>query len=229
MPRVLLLLPTTTYRAEAFMQAARRLGGHVTVGSEEPSTMSEFNPSGLVTLDFKNPARAAEQVQQFAADYPISAIVPVDDQVATVGAAISNALNLPCNPIDGVRAARDKFRMRERIEAAGVLQPRFRLCSFNQDIEQLGRTIHYPCVIKPLDLAASQGVMRANHLGEFVTYAARLATIVENATRHQSGYAETCESQTLADKSRSKNRQFLVEQFVPGPEVAVEGILSRGR
>src|SRR4029453_1193495 len=58
-PRVLLLLPTTTYRAPDFLEAGRRLGVDVTVGSEEPSTLEAWNPEGLLTLDFRDPAASA--------------------------------------------------------------------------------------------------------------------------------------------------------------------------
>jgi biotin carboxylase len=230
MVRVLLLLPTTTYRTDAFMQAAQRLGVDVTVGSEEPSTMTGLNPSGLLTLDINHPVRAAEQVRQFASQYPISAVVAVDDQVAAAGAAISQALGLPSNSPDAVVASRNKYRMRKLLEAAGVSQPHFQLCSLNQSLNELSRKIYYPCVIKPLDLAASQGVIRANHANEFTTYAARLATIMQNAASKQTGSAEQCQSASAANHhSQLTNRQFLVEEFIAGPEVAVEGMLCAGR
>src|SRR3989442_591416 len=113
MPRVLLLLPTTTYRTQAFMDAASRLGVEVTVASEEPSSVTALNPTGLLTLDFTDPLQAARQAVEFAARHPIDAVVPVDDQVTVVGAAICQALGLASNSVESAGAARSKFLMRE--------------------------------------------------------------------------------------------------------------------
>ncbi len=206
MPRVLLLLPTTTYRTQAFMEAACRLGVEVTVGSEEASTMTGLNPAGLVSLDFANPQRAAEQVAEFAVRHPIAAVVPVDDQVAEVGAAICERLGLPSNSVESAAATRNKYRMRELLARAGVPQPEYRLFLLAAEPAELARQVTYPCVVKPLSLAASQGVMRADNEVEFVAAVARLAAIL-----------------------KSYNGHFLAEHFIPGPEVAVEGLLTSGR
>ena len=108
MPRVLLLVPTTTYRTHAFMEAARRVGVEVTVASEQANALAKLNPTGLLTLKFRNPQQAARQVVEFAAQHPIDAVVAVDDQVTLVGAAICQALSLRHNSMPAVLAARNK-------------------------------------------------------------------------------------------------------------------------
>src|SRR6185436_716659 len=89
MPRLLLLLPTTTYRAAAFVEAARRIGVDLTVASEQPSTFDQANPAGLITLDLKNPQHAAAEGYAFALKHPIAAVVGVDDDTAIVAATIA--------------------------------------------------------------------------------------------------------------------------------------------
>ena len=105
--RLLLLLPTATYRTAAFVEAARRLGVELTVASERPSTFQAANPSGLVTLDLSHPDRAAEQARAFARAHPLAGVVGVDDDTAVVAATIAGALGLPGNPIPAAEAARD--------------------------------------------------------------------------------------------------------------------------
>src|SRR5438046_7396658 len=83
-PRLLLLLPTVTYRTVAFIEAARRLGVAVTVASERPSTFERANPAGLVTFDFADPAHAAEQARAFARTHLVHGVVAVDDDTAVV-------------------------------------------------------------------------------------------------------------------------------------------------
>src|SRR3990172_3291929 len=84
--RVLLLLPTTTYRAEAFVSAARALGVEAVAASDRPSTLQAALPQHLLTLDFLKADVAAREVQELARRRPIDAVVPVDDLTTVVAA-----------------------------------------------------------------------------------------------------------------------------------------------
>ena len=213
-PRVLLLLPTSTYRTTAFVEAARRLGAQLTVASERPSTFEAAQPDGLLTLDFQHPERAADAARRFATEHPIAGVVAVDDDTAVAQAAIAAALGLSGNPVAAARAARDKHQQRMLMSAAGVAVPQFSLQAIDADPRTLAATTRYPCVLKPLRLSASRGVIRANDSAEFVAAHSRLKRIL--AAPEFAGCGEWAE-------------QFLVEDFVPGPEVALEGLLVSGR
>src|SRR6266571_7158545 len=93
-PRLLLLLPTATYRTTAFVEAARRLHIDLTVASEQASTFQQAQPDRLLTLDFGRPERAAAQAQAFARQFPVDGVVGVDDDTAVVAAAIAAGLEL---------------------------------------------------------------------------------------------------------------------------------------
>src|SRR6266498_2772052 len=114
-PRLLLLVPTTTYRTEDFVEAARRLHVDLVVAAEKPNTLAAALPDHLLTLPFADPAAAARQVSEYARRHPIAAVVPVDDATTVVGAAIGQALGLRANPIAAVSATRDKLAMREAL------------------------------------------------------------------------------------------------------------------
>jgi len=230
MPRVLLLLPTTSYRTEAFVGAATRLGVDVTVASEQPNTLTRLNPSGLLTLDFKDPQKAAQRVVEFSTNHPIDAVVPVDSQVVVVGAAISAALGLRHNSVESATAAQDKHHMRQRFLQAGVPAPRFTLCSLDEDRAALAARVDFPCVVKPLSLAASQGVIRADDQRQFIRAVNRLEAILkrEHSTLPASESSGDGKERSQV-RSPESSRQFLVEQFVDGPEVALEAILTRGK
>ena len=226
---MLLLLPTTTYRTEAFVAAASRLGVDVTVASEQPNTLTRLNPSALLTLNFKEPQAAAQRVVEFSTSHSIDAVVPVDSQVVVVGAAISAALGLRNNSVESVTAAQDKRCMRQRFRQAGVPCPQFTLCSLDEDLAALAGRVDFPCVVKPISLAASQGVIRADDEGQFVRAVNRLEAILKREhgmpTASENSGDGRAQSQV---RSTASSRQFLVEQFVGGPEVALEGILTRG-
>src|SRR6266581_3321499 len=207
-PRLLLLLPTVTYRTVAFVEAARRLGADLTVASERPSTFERANPTGLVTLEFTDPTHAASQARAFARAHLVHGVVAVDDDTAVVAAAIAQELGLRGNPVAAARAARDKHQQRQLLAAAGVAVPRFELLTIAADPERVARGATYPCVLKPLRLSASRGVVRADTPGEFVAAFERIKRILEQAD--------------------PASRSLLVEEFVPGREVAVEGLVSKG-
>jgi biotin carboxylase len=211
-PRLLLLLPSTTYRATAFVEAALRLDLDLTVATDQASVFAGREP--LVTFDFAHPARAAEQARAFAAEHPVRAVVGVDDDTVVVAAVIAAALGLPHNPVEAALAARDKYRQRQLLSGARVPVPGFRLHRLDEDPGAIARTTQYPCVLKPTCLSASRGVIRADSPREFVAAHAVLAGILAEPEVAALGAAA---------------RHYLVEAFVPGPEVALEGVLSGGR
>ncbi len=200
------MLPTTTYRTAAFVEAARQIGVALTVASEEPSALQATSLGGLVTLPLQDSQRAATEALLFAKKYPIAAVAGVDDDTAIVAAVIAQRLGLKGNPVHAVQAARDKHQQRERLGKAGVPIPRFMLRRLNEDPAEIAKSVTYPCVVKPLRLSASRGVMRADNAQGFIKAQNRLNAIV-------------CE----------REGSFLIEEFIPGYEVALEGLVVNRR
>jgi biotin carboxylase len=211
--RLLLLLPTSTYRTEAFVEAATRLGVELVCASERPSTFEPLAPDSLITLDFADPDASAETIARFAQRRPIDAVVPVDDLTTVVAATIGQRLGLKGNSLPAVSTARDKHAMRRCLAEAGVPVPRFRLVTLANDPAACAAEIEYPCVLKPLSLSASRGVIRANDAREFVAAFRRISAILEMT------------DVSLPEEAR---RALLVEEFIPGVEVALEGLLVGG-
>lgn len=208
MPRVLLLLPATTYRAEAFLEAANSLKLDVTVASDRLSLLANQPLTDFLALDFQDPEGSARTVAAFARSQPIDAVIGVDDTTTVVAAAISAALDLPHNSVASADAARNKHRLRELLREHGVPVPRFVRFSLEEDPAALASSVTFPCVIKPLVLSSSCGVIRANDATGFVAAFRRVAA--------------------LLTKLGVVPREILVEEFVPGREVALEGLLTNG-
>ena len=213
-PRLLLLVPTTTYRTEDFVEAARRLDVDLVVAAEKPNTMAAALPDHLLTLPFDDPAASAALMREYARTRPLAAVVPVDDATTVVGAAIGKALGLRSNAPAAVSATRDKQAMREALARAGVPQPAFAVRSIADDPRMVAAGARYPCVLKPLVLSASRGVIRADTEAELVAAWQRISRILAES-----------DVQALGEGAR----KILVEDFVPGVEVALEGMLTDGR
>src|SRR6202043_2136466 len=176
--RILLLLPTQSYRTPDFLRAAATLGVDVTVASEEPSALEAANPEGLLTLDFRDRAACAEAAASFARRHPLDAVVGVDEDTAVVAAAIGRRLGLGHNPLSAVEAARDKARMREALSRAGVPSPAHRVFRADADPRVVAAEVAFPCVLKPTFLSASRGVICADDPESFAAAWRRIAAIL---------------------------------------------------
>jgi biotin carboxylase len=213
MARLLLLLPTRTYRTEAFVEAARTLGVDLVCASERPSTLEPLAPDSLLTLDFAHPDLAAERAAAWSRTRSLDAVVGVDDLTATVAAAIAARLGLRANPVAAVAAARNKYEMRQCLAAAGLRVPRFRRVPLADDPFTAARGVSFPCVLKPLALSASRGVIRANSVDQFIAAFRRIAAILRR------------DDVTVAGDAAEF---LLAEAYIPGVEVALEGLLVGG-
>ncbi len=205
--RLLLLVPSTTYRAGPFTDAARVLGVDVTIASEEPSTLEGLQPGALLTLPFGEPEAAAAAAVEFAREHPLDAVLAVDDGATEAAAAIAVALKLRHHPPAAVTAARDKLRCRKVLAGAGLPQPRCWMVADGDAPE----APPFPCVVKPRQLAASQGVMRADNAGELRDALTRLRALLAQPA-----------------VARVAGEGLLLEEYIPGPEVAVEALARDG-
>lgn len=208
--RILLLMSPATYRAGAFLSAARQLHLEVVVGIDLPETLAEYwhVPLGV---DFTDIPASLKTIVEFAQEHPIHAILSVDDSASELAAHASMALGLAHNSPQAAEAARDKLLMRRLMSEGGAPCPVFRPFLLSHDPAWIAAQVSYPCVLKPLRLSGSRGVIRADDPGEFVAAFQRLKRFLLSE-----GYVE-------------HETSFLVEDFIPGFEVALEGILTHGQ
>ena len=207
---MLLIVPSVTYRAPDFMAAARELGAAVTVASERRAAMSTAMGERAVTLRLSDPQDAAETIVARARDTPFAAILGVDDQGVMTAALAAERLGLAHNPPAAVACTRDKAAMRRALAEAHVPQPCFALLAAGADVPTAARKIGLPCVVKPLSLSGSRGVIRAEDPDRARAAAERVRGI-------------------LAATGEPADVPLLLESYVPGAEVAVEGLLCSGR
>jgi biotin carboxylase len=212
--RVLLLLPTRTYRAAAFLEAAGRLGLEVVIGSDEGSSLGHLMAGRQLVVDLDRPADAAERAADLARDRPLDGVVGVDEAAVAAAAAVAARLGLRHSPPPAVAATRDKRRMRAALAAARLPQPAWEaVAAVPAAAAAAAARLGYPVVVKPVDLSASRGVIRADG-------PTALAAAVDRVAR------------MLASEPGCAGPEpppLLVERFTGGPEVAVEGLVEDGR
>jgi biotin carboxylase len=213
--RVLLLAPTTAYQTADFRRAAEAMGVEVTLGTDRCHVLAEVWPQGALALDFRDPPGAAAQIAEAAGASPIAGIIATDEKTALIGALAAELLGLPFNPVEATRATADKLRLRQRLAEAGVAQPAFRVVPLDSDPAVVARELRFPVVMKPRHLSTSRGVMRADDEHELRDRFARLRRLLADPE--------------LIARDPGAARSVLIEDFVPGPEVALEGLLRGGR
>ncbi len=205
MPRVLLLLPTATYRAEDFLAAAAAVGAEVVVASDRRQALAGAMGDRALRIDLRRPQRAADAVVALAGRVGVDAVVAVDDDGVAVAALASARLGLPHNPPAAVAATRDKAAMRRAFAQAGIPQPGFVVLAPGDD----AGAVDLPAVLKPVALSASRGVIRADDPAAARAAEARIRAILAAAGEDVEG-------------------PILAERYVPGTEVAVEALLRAG-
>ncbi len=213
--RLLLLCTTTGYQTRAFAEAAAGLGVEVVFGTDRCKVLEDPWGDGALALRFEDARWSAGVIVDYARANPLDGVVAVGDRPTPTAAWACQALGFLHNSPEAAEACRDKYQSRERLRAAGLRVPTFRRFQVDDDPRTIAREVEFPCVLKPLALSASRGVIRADTREEFVAAFERIRALLRGR-----------EVQVL----REETSNFIqVERFIPGREVALEGLLDRGR
>ncbi len=208
--RLLLIAPPNSYRTVAYLEAAKHLGVDMLVASQGEHALVPGLAGGL-HVDLSQP-EALDTLLAAAAERPFAGVVATDDVTVELCARVAEALGLSHNPPQAARLSRRKDLARHCLQAAGVPVPSHRLLDLTQALRPQLADLDYPCVVKPLALSGSRGVIRADDEAALIQAVGRIQAMLVGERQ-----AAEIERQTL-----------LVERFIKGPELAVEGMLHRG-
>ena len=212
--RLLILSSKLGYQTRSFAEAARKLRVEVFFGSDRCRKLEDPWGDGALPLHFEQPEQAARIIVEWARTAPVDAILALGDRPTETAARAARALGLAYNSPESVQACRSKLRQREILRAAGLPVPDFFSFALGEPLDTVLPRVKFPCVVKPLSLAASQGVIRVNDAREFAAGVARIRALLESP-----------EIQTTREPTLDR---LLVERYIPGEEVALEGLLDRG-
>lgn len=210
--RLLLIGATTGYQTRAFAYAAERLGYRLVWATDRCHVLDDPWGDQAIPLRFEDPRGAAETL---SAHVGVDGIVALGDRPAYIASLAAQRLGIRYNSPESVAAARNKFLARERFRKAGLLVPEFHRIALSQDPESAAENVRYPCVLKPLGLSASRGVIRANNPAEFIPAFHRIQALLADPN--------------IARLHEDQDRFLQVEAFIEGREFALEGILTNGR
>jgi len=207
--RVLIVSPPDSYRIVPYIRAAHSLGLIVHLASQGEWAMSSPDAAGIeIPLD--DSKRALTLLDVYAADKGFSAVIGTDDSTLVLAAALAENIGLLQNSPDSVNIARRKDMSRQALQSADVPSPDFQLADVKCADSQFEPECGFPCVVKPLALAGSRGVIRADNPIQLQDAIRRIAYIISEET-------DALESDHV-----------LIEGFIPGNEYALEGMLQGG-
>ncbi|MDH3948835.1 MAG: ATP-grasp domain-containing protein, partial [Gammaproteobacteria bacterium] len=210
-PRILVIAPHGSYRTSAFIAAAHRLGVKVLLVSEGKYSIVSDYARGL-HIDPADEVAALELILTEATKEPVAGIVGTDDSTTELAALAARQLGLPHNPPTAVKLARRKDKARACLRAAGLPVPEHRCLSLEQPMQSQLEAVVYPAVIKPVGMSGSRGVIRVNNPAELTQAVQRIQTMLQQERHTDPDIANW----------------LLLESFIPGDEVAVEGMLTGG-
>jgi biotin carboxylase len=217
--RLLLLATTTGYQTRAFVEAAEKLQLAVVFGTDRCHVLEDPWRDGALPMRFEDPEASARLIADYARSNPIDAIVALGDRPTPTAARACRALGLPHHSPETADNCRDKYQSRERLRTAGLNVPVFTRFPTDANpcliVGSSANSLRFPCVLKPLALSGSRGVIRANDAADFIQAFERIRALLRSP-----------EIQVL----REETSHFIqVEGYVDGEEVAVEGLVDRGQ
>jgi hypothetical protein len=210
-PGILLVSATTGYQAGSFRAAAARLGVGLTLATDRCDHLPDPWRDQAIAVRFDQPKAAVEALRKRP---PFQGITAIGDRPALLAAHLAAALGLRFHSPQAAAMAHDKFAFRQALAHAGLPVPTFHRFGLDADPAVAAGQVDYPCVLKPLILSASRGVIRADNAAAFVAAFERIRQLLTRPEIQQ---------------WRNPNAAWiLAETYIPGREVALEGWIEAG-
>ena len=203
-PRVLLVAPDRSYRTGAFVNAGNALGIQITVASwgQTPLALNQ----GGIRIDPRSPASSLPRIRDAASGVPFAAILATDDATVPLAHEICLELGLPTNEPSALQASTNKLRFRQACKEKGITAPCFMVIEPQATVPSNIAPVEFPCVVKPLSLSASRGVIRCENQEDITKAIPRVRTLI-------------------SDEDSKGDQRVLIENYIDGDEYSVEALL----
>ena len=203
---LLLFAATTGYQIRMFADAARRLGVDFTLATDRCHILDDPWGDHAIAVKFDQIAESLEASARAARRWRRGGRRPAGCARGGGGGDAGRAVP---SAIAAARACHDKYARAQRIRGRRTARAAFFRAIWPRTPQSVAAARHYPCVLKPLGLSASRGVIRANDPAEFVAafraHRARWARTTcrwratsRDASSRWKGWSRTGEFQPLA-------------------------------
>jgi len=197
------------------MNAVTKLDLKVHIITDKYQVFNEYYPENILTINFENWEKSLENIVEWSSRYDLKAVIGVDEESIILAAKLSEYLCIDHNPLESVKLTKNKYLMRSELKKYGLKVPIFKRFSVHAKQKEIFSELSFPCVIKPTFLSASQGVLRINSFEEFKKGFKMLTDLLSK--------------QEVKKKGGDQANWILVEEYIPGREVSIEGLVSNGQ
>jgi biotin carboxylase len=193
--------------------AARRLGldvillGRSLPGFAAP-LVHEFRQVDTYDTDL-----AMAAALELATRYDISGVANFTEIDVQLVATIAGRLGLPGMPVEAALKARNKYHMKESLSHLDGILPRYRRVRSLEELRDAVVETGLPAVVKPTGASGSKGIFELHKPADLEPAIARLSEIAQP---------------TFDPVFRQFGAEFIVEEYLDGDEVSVEGFVARG-
>jgi biotin carboxylase len=208
--RILLISEPNGYRLAPYIAAAKKMDLDTLVASCGRFSLTSEVVDGL-HVDLNNTESSLNTILNHAKKKPFAGVIGCDDSTVELAAIVARELGLTHNSPAAARLTRRKDLARSHLGKFGCRVPRHWLINLREPLEEQLKQVDFPCVLKPLALSASRGVIRANSAQEFIEACKRIAQILE------------------ATENPVERNHLLAESYIDGIEIAFEGFLDNGK
>ncbi len=212
---VILIIPSASYRTNPFMDAATKLDVNILVITDKSQVFSEYYPDNVITMNFENWEESIENIREWSERCDLKAVIGVDEESIILAAKISESLCIEHNSLESVKLTKNKYLMRSELKKSGMKSPWFKRFPVHETPKDIFAELSFPCVLKPTFLSASQGVLRVNSFEEFTKGCEMLTYILAE--------------EKVKKRGGDQANWILVEEYIPGKEVSIEGIVNNGK
>jgi hypothetical protein len=220
--RVLLFSHTTGYQLRSFNDAAEDLGIDLVFATDRCHQLDDPWQDRAIPVRFHDPASVVRTMVDFAQETGVNGVIAVGDRPVVTAACVAEALGIPWHLVSGASASSDKRRSRAILSGAGLPSPRFEVVALSSamDPSGVGASLEalkgeFPCVLKPVGLSGSRGVIRANSRDQLAAAIWRIRALLARPE--------------IRAARAGLEDEILVESYIDGPEFALEGVLIDGR
>ena len=148
-------------------------------------------------------------LDEYYVEKPFSAIINFFEEYVELAAKITKRFNLNGNSEQTAFLTRNKYAMRQALALHGLHVPLFIKVGNYEEFEAAIRKVGFPCVVKPIDAMASEGVLKLEAEQDF-------KELYKNIIASNKKVAKTNTS------------DLLIEQYIAGPEISWEAVVSGG-
>ena len=197
------------------MHAAVKIGINILVITNNSQVFSEYYPENVITMNFEHWRESIENIRKWSERYDLKAVIGVDEESIILAAKLSESLCIEHNSLESVKLTKNKYLMRSELKKSGLKSPWFKRFSVHETPKDIFAELSFPCVLKPTFLSASQGVLRVNSFEEFGKGCEMLSDLLAE--------------EKVKKRGGDQANWILVEEYIPGKEVSIEGIVNDGK